>query len=432
MEHEIMKENQINPEILKFANRQVFDRWIQEELLPNMAKPTTSIDNLKSILSEALDTEEEVPFITVGCQAMDTVAVGDGQAMSIVTGFGKRTNSRSLRWAQGIAGFQRALLSFGVRSRVFLTLSDIQLLAQQIDNPENADLVDKEIMQENINFMVGVIERHGGNVTPFTHSTLLMRGCGVCSMQELISVLLPEWEGEKLTHTTTGDTTEPLPTALYNADPTLLPTQLLGETTNDLVWLDMMSDLATTDHDQLKASIERSLPNTPLISPTANGGNWSAAGEPVSSFRSKIEFVAALLGIDISDLEDRQAQVLRIQNNVSDKVLVEFLSTLGIEASINDLVTRETTIQSLELVVFGDSQFSIEQIPEVEFNNSRIKDLIMEVGNVHGKQAVIQLGQGIVKVNGNVITDLNFVPQNGDNIAVGRKLKFKLIIMQNV
>jgi hypothetical protein len=427
MENENMNKIELNREQLEIANSLIFDKWFEEELLPKMVKPASNTDVLKSIFLEAQRSNSEVPILTVGCQPMDDVATSKGQTMSVVSVLSQRSNSRPFRWAQGFAGLQTALQSFGIKSKLFLSLSDMELLAQRIDNPEDADLVDTDKMKRNVSTLVDLINSDGGNVVPFSHSEALMRGCSVTDIRSLISALLPQWNGERLTHTTSEDTTEPLPTALYDADPSILPHQLFGSTPSNLIWLDMMSDLATQDHLQLKDSISRNLPNSPLIAPVTNGGNWSAAGEPVTIFRNKAELICLLLGVETEGVQKREELLERIQNTLPDVTLLGFLSSLGINnLLISDLKTREFAIRSLETIIFGDTTFTISKMEEVEFTESRLKSLISQVGGVNSNQAFIQINQGNVKVNGVEVRDLNFIPQRGDTITVGRKLKFKI------
>ena len=223
------------------------------------------------------------------------------------------------------------------------------------------------------------------------------------------------------------DITEPLPNALYEADPRILPTQLFGEIPNNLVWLDMMSDLATQDHIQLKESITNNLPITPLIAPVSNGGNWNSAGEPITRFLNKAELISALLGIDLSLVRNRQVWLERVQNTVKDEDLQNFLASLGKDVEVKDMPTRVTAIRELEMLVFGKSEFSLGKDLEITFDETNLKNLIAQAQSVTNKQAFIQIQNGNVKINGNVVNDIHTIPQQGDVVTIGKKVRIEIV-----
>ncbi len=422
-----MKNIEITKEQILLANTTIFEKWLDEELVRKMAKPASNLEILKVILLNGQRNSEEVELLTVGCQPMDDVSISNGEKMSVVSTISTKSNSRPARWAQGIAGFQMALKSLGVNTKLFLSLSDIQLLAQKIDSPQNADLVDVERIEDNVTRITAMINDNGGNVTPFSHSQTLMHGCKAQDLETLIKILLPQWQGERLTHILNDNSVDPLAAALYDADPSILPVQLLGGAPSNLIWLDMMSDLAEQDNLLLQKSIARNLPITPLIAPVSNGGNWSAAGEPVTKFRNKMEFVSLLLGLESFDFENREQWLVRIQNTISDDILIGFLSSVGIDMDISDTASRSNSIRVLESIVFGDASFNISKVKEVPFSENRLKNLIAQTNNISAKQALIQINQGVVKVNGNVVQDMNFIPQPNDVITIGRKTTIRII-----
>ena len=124
-----MKNIEITKEQILLANTTIFEKWLDEELVRKMAKPASNLEILKVILLNGQRNSEEVELLTVGCQPMDDVSISNGEKMSVVSTISTKSNSRPARWAQGIAGFQMALKSLGVNTKLFLSLSDIQLLA---------------------------------------------------------------------------------------------------------------------------------------------------------------------------------------------------------------------------------------------------------------------------------------------------------------
>ena len=421
METEIMQET-IEKDPMESVEEILLTRWIDHELIPKMVKEPTNENRLQDILLSAREEQSTIPIISVGCQPIAEVAGNNGKIIGIASELSTKDTARPAKWAKGIASFQKALNSFGVHSHIFLSLSDIELLAQTIDNPEEKAMVDSTRIQENIETLTQLIQKNGGNASSFSHSECLIHSAGVKDLNSLIQKLLPNWQGEKLTHTVEGDETEDLPNALYDADPVLLPRMLIPkEAQSSLVWLDMMSDLATQDHLQLRNSIVRNLPNTPLVSPVSNGGKWDAAPDPVTGFRDRFEFINLLLDIDNFDSRDRTAWLERIQNTVPDISVTHFLNSLGIEGNVFDMGSRIRAIRLIELIAFGNSTFSLNKTKEFKSDGTRLKNIVANMTGVAAKQVFVQLNEGSIKVNGEKVSDMNFIPQSGDVISVGKK-----------
>jgi len=403
-------------------------RWIDQELIPKMVKDPTNESRLQDILLSAREKQSPIPIISVGCQPIAEVAGNNGQIVGIASELSTKETARPTKWAKGIASLQKALNSFGVHSHIFLSLSDIELLAQTIDNPEEKEMVDSTRIHENIETLTQLIQRNGGDASSFSHSECLIHSAGVRDLNSLILKLLPNWKGEKLTHTVDGDETEELPNALYDADPVLLPKMIIPKEDHaSLIWLDMMSDLATQDHLQLRNSIVRNLPNTPLVSPVSNGGKWDAAPDPVTGFRDRFEFINLLLGIDNFNGKDRTDWLERVQNTVTDTMITHFLNSLGIKGNVFDMDSRIRAIRLTELIVFGDSTFSLNKTKVFEADGTRLKNIVANITGVAAKQVFVQLSQGSIKVNGERVSDMNFVPQPGDVINVGKKTVIQII-----
>ncbi len=426
METEIMQET-IEKDPMESVEKILLTRWIDQELIPKMVKEPTNESRLQDILLSAREVQNTIPIISVGCQPIAEVAGNNEQIIGIASELSTKDTARPSKWAKGMASFQKALNSFGVHSHIFLSLSDIELLAQTIDNPEEKEMIDSLRINENIETLTQLIQKNGGNTTSFSHSECLIRSAEVKDLNSLILKLLPNWKGEKLTHTVEGDGTEDLPNALYDADPALLPRMLISkEEQPSLIWLDMMSDLATQDHLQLRNSIIRNLPNTPLVSPTSNGGKWDAAPDPVTRFRDRFEFINLLLDIDDFNGKDRGSWLERVQNAVPDVTITHFLNSLGIEGNVFDMDSRIRAIRLTELIVFGDSTFSLNKTKEFKTDGTRLKNIVANITGVSAKQVFIQLNEGSIKVNGEKISDMNFVPQPGDVINVGKKTVIKI------
>ena len=305
MDIEAMQET-IEKDPMESVEELLLTRWIDQELIPKMVKEPTNGNRLRDILLSAREEHNIIPIISVGCQPIAEVAGNNEQIIGIASELSTKDTARPAKWAKGMASFQKALESFQIHSHIFLSLSDIELLAQTIDNPEEKDMVDSTRIQENTETLTQLIQKNSGDASSFCHSECLTHSAGVKDLNSLIQKLLPNWKGEKLTHTLEGDGTEDLPNALYDADPVLLPKMLIQEEAqSSLIWLDMMSDLATQDHLQLRNSIVRNLPNTPLVSPVSNGGKWDAAPDPVTRCRDRFEFINLLLDIDNFNGKDR-------------------------------------------------------------------------------------------------------------------------------
>lgn len=427
MEKENMQET-IEKDTIETVEILLFNRWIEEELIPKMAKEPTNIDRLRDILFSSKEQRSTIPIITVGCQPIADVSGSNGQIIGIPSKLDTRDSSRPLRWAKGIASLQSSLKSFGISTHIFLSLSDMELLAQTLDFPEDRSLIDSDQMNQNIEILTDLINTHGGNVSSFSHSLTLANSIGVKDLNTLVSKILPNWKGELLTHTVEGDGTEELPNALYDVDPVLLPNALIVEEEKEsLIWLDMMSDLATQDHLQLKNSISKNLPDTPLISPVRNGGNWSACGEPPTVFRNRFEFINSCLRVNNFNGSDREEWLSRIQNSVKDETLEVFLNGLGIEGEIVDMSSRINAVKLVEFITFGSTKFNLNKVKEIEFNGIRLKDVISQATRVSTQQVFAQLKQGSVFVNGEIASDINFVPQTGDIIKIGKKTTIKIV-----
>ncbi|KKQ11207.1 MAG: hypothetical protein US24_C0037G0001 [candidate division WS6 bacterium GW2011_GWC2_36_7] len=419
MDIEAMQET-IEKDPMESVEELLLARWIDQELIPKMVKEPTNENRLQDILLSAREKQTAIPIVSVGCQPIAEVAGNNEQIIGIASELSTKDTARPTKWAKGIASFQKALSSFSIHSHIFLSLSDIELLAQTIDNPEEKDMVDSTRIQENIETLTQLIQKNGGNASSFSHSECLIHSAEVKDLNSLIQKLLPNWKGEKLTHTLEGDGTEDLPNALYDADPVLLPRILISkEEQSALIWLDMMSDLATQDHLQLRNSIIRNLPHTPLVSPVSNGGKWDAAPDPVTRFRDRFEFINLLLDIDNFNGKDRTDWLERVQNTVTDTTITHFLNSLGIEGNVFDMDSRIRAIRLTEFL--GDSTFSLNKTKEFEADGTRLKNIIANITGVSAKQVFIQLNEGSIKVNGEKVSDINFVPQPGDMINVGKK-----------
>ncbi|HCC67757.1 TPA: hypothetical protein DEP90_00905 [Patescibacteria group bacterium] len=428
MEKERMLETTEKEDSIEVVQQRLLSLWVENDLLPKMAKESTNKENLHDILIFAKESKSKIPIITVGCQPMSEVAGMDGTTVSIVPRLDSRKNKRPARWADGITSFQQAMESFGISSHIFLSLSDMELLAQTIDNPQNKEFINTQRMDENMSLLVKMINEKGGSVSSFVHSKALGKMIGADDVEGVVKSMLPNWKGEKLTHTTNEDSTEPLPTALYDADPRLLPNFLLEEDEKRLlIWLDMMSDLATKDHQQLRDSINRNLSNTPLISPATNGGKWDAAGEPVIEFKNKQQFMAQLLGMGDLSIESKREWLVRLNNTVHDEDLVRLLGVLGIEVQIDSMESRVNAVRLIEEITFGSSDFTLRRVKEIQFEELRLKNLVANLGGFSSKQAFILITEGKVKIDGEVVEDINFVPQRGNTVTVGKKKESILV-----
>jgi hypothetical protein len=428
MGEEKMKTIEISAEQIKSANDLLFERWVEVELLPKMAKENHNQGAFNQILTVAQQTGETIPIICVGCQPMEDVAGIDGKPVSVVSAFDLRESSRAVRWAKGFAIFQKALLSFGIKTHLNFSLSDMELMAQIIDKPQNSEMIDIERIKNNIQIIQTIIERNGGNSTAFIHSELLGRASGAKDIRELVSIMLPNWKGEFLTHTIEGDGVEPLPTALYDADPMLLPSQLLNREQEEmLVWLDMMSDLATEDHKLLLESIHRNRPGTALIAPVKNGGNWSSAGEPIIQFQSRIEFISRQLGLEFNEFVSTEDWLEKVKSCVHEDDLHRLLNFCGISNLEKSTSGREKAIRILEAIAFGSNTFQLNSIKQIEFKGERIKNLLAGVTGTNSGHIFNLMKTGNVRVNDVVISDINFVPNIGDVVMVGKKVRVQIV-----
>ncbi|HAM37500.1 TPA: hypothetical protein DCP42_02180, partial [Patescibacteria group bacterium] len=129
MDIEAMQET-IEKDPMESVEELLLARWIDQELIPKMVKEPTNENRLQDILLSAREKQTAIPIVSVGCQPIAEVAGNNEQIIGIASELSTKDTARPTKWAKGIASFQKALSSFSIHSHIFLSLSDIELLAQ--------------------------------------------------------------------------------------------------------------------------------------------------------------------------------------------------------------------------------------------------------------------------------------------------------------
>ncbi|HVX92662.1 MAG TPA: hypothetical protein VHA74_00945 [Candidatus Dojkabacteria bacterium] len=90
--------------------------------------------------------------------------------------------------------------------------------------------------------------------------------------------------------------------------------------------------------------------------------------------------------------------------------------------------SKNAAIKLVESLVFGNESFNnAKVVREIVNNGQSIKTLIADITGQSNSHIFQLIKDGGIKVNGNTISNHTFVPEIGDEISVGKKLKLKIV-----
>ncbi len=427
MEKEINMENKVESEDIEKAEEILFNKWLFEELLDDSVAPTVNPESLVEIMIESKRHNFPVVSLSVGCQQFAEVSGDEGVAVNIVKGLDDGEGSRADRFAESLASLQNALLSWGVKLNLLMTMSDMEGNAF-IHNHKSQGIFESEsvksLMEDNSQKMKNLVTKHGGDIAMFSHFEVLKKNIQINSFTDLISRMefsdgeIPEvieihdilWE-------------------LYEIDPIILTDWVRGETDSPIIWFDLMSPLAGEHREKLQNEIQKSNPEMPILALIKNSGKWETPPEAHQLFHSKEEFVSQILGLKASP-KDRENWIRELMSK-EDSNLEDFLRMLGISIKVEDVQSKNKSIGILEKIVFGDKEINenglgIERISVPR--NVNLKLLLSEKLNQRRGHISHLIKSGAVRLNDETIDNHFIEVKKGDLLQVGKKVKFMLDI----
>lgn len=398
------------------AQNRLLELWLDTSASQGKLPPI-NLPKAKEALEAARVNREPVELLAIGCH--DWAMPEDGfpnRDWTIRRIFSD--NKRLQRFSHELSSFQTSLRSFGVATNFHFTMSDVEATMLIHFDDMDAVLHNKEDAQGNMieSFKTAqkVLTKSEVEIKPFDH---------LCIAQDLTQT-----HELSLTRNTIAGSANPslreLSDGLYRFDLTHVRSHFTKDKPHLL--LNIQSIEFDEEIESLKKSVENVSPNTPIIFPARNAGNWHAAPEPEIEFLDAQGVISGLLGINEKDADHLEWK--RIVHGKSDGVLRETSDILEVTLDVKN--ERELLVSFLSALAFGGN---IEDVHEHETTPVLHIDgpilLLDAIATISGhKKSHIRslMKDGRVLVDGRHPEASQMIIDHPATVEVGKRIRFRI------
>lgn len=337
-------------EMVKQGEQQMFVDWMTtfQSALPH---PIHNFDRFSEAINTSRVQQTEVGLLFVGCQNWRETSEGSNRYT--VTPI-EPTMRRAKQTARRIANIQTAFDSFGIRTKSCLTISRTEaVLATTLANNRTLAISEAgvhQVSEQSQATMEGLIVANGGTVDVFNDLEVMMQDGNCQTYQDLY---------HHITGTSAADEST-FYRGFYHTMTRSFPRHMatLNRLNDQPVWMDLMSPLAGSHREDLKAATTHVAPPLAMVVPSINSGKWwSDTDEEETPIPTKVEFVSASLGIDVGVLKQtdgRTAWLSRVQGKNNSHV-TEFLNHIGVQIPIDTGERKLAAVRLIDAITFGDT-----------------------------------------------------------------------------
>lgn len=408
--HDATKKSELD---LQGAETNLLTLWVDDFdnkcVLPTHNKP--------AFLSTLLDAKtSSKPIILLAIACLDWQPAPDGQNPNVDRVISPifSDNKRAKRVAEGFLQLQQALNSFGIKSEVTFTFSDVEaIMTARLGNMGqrlfNVDL--ERDIKISLDAIFNNARANGVSLSLFRHLETLKRAKHETDLRKLQQLL---------TNKENPDFHELL-SSLYKFDLVELP-NIIGQG-NPVIWLNLISR-DFMEHIEEVQNLSTGLnPNLAIVTPFVNAGSWSTAPVGQAPFVTKKELASQMLNID-AHLEN--SSWLRTVIGISDERVNGFLEALGIKFVVSNSETKAIAVNLIGQLMFG-KQLEKAVHTQVHEEVSIARFLKMQL-NINSARAADLIKHGGVTINGEVIKEPGYKLTSRDRFTIGVSHKTTFIV----